>query len=160
MQGGEAAEPSEAYMVKQDEETCNGPPAEASVCDERLTPRKRNKEAKQKIRDMLLANAKGIQKSKNANAFQALADHSDAERQLLETALNLETNRQHQNTRYRVLLRRAERLQRLQDKRLVEKQRFLAAQEEAMKRRHELAGVINAAQSSPNSSKLKRSHIS
>lgn len=101
--------------------------------DKLLGQLRQRKEAAEKRRALRLTHEQRLQQ-RQTNGLQGLIGQFDADRQLLEQALALEAERQYKGARQRVLLRAAERSQRLQQKRLVEKQRFLVNQNEIRRR--------------------------
>lgn len=101
--------------------------------DKLLDQLKQRKEAEEKRRALRLTHEQRLQQRQSIG-LQGLMGQFDADRQLLEQAVALEAERQHKNARQRALLRAAERSQRLHQKRVVEKQRFLVNQNEIRRR--------------------------
>lgn len=133
----------EQRMLEQQEQFLKEMEDKRNAYNELLGKLKQREEADKKRRLLRLAHEERLQQGKGKNnGLERLMSQMEKDKQLLQTALASEVERQHKITRRGVLLRNAEKSQRLYDKRLLEKQRFLVQQNEIKRRELELVGVI------------------
>lgn len=133
----------EQRMMEQQEQLIKEMEDKRNAYNKLLGQLKQREEAAEKRRHLQLAHQERLQQGKGKDdGLRRLMSQMEKDRQLLEAALVLEAERQHKIARRGVLLRNAERSQRLYDKRLLEKQRFLVQQNEIRRRALELVGVL------------------
>lgn len=129
----------EQRMMEQQEQLIKEMEDKRNAYNRLLGQLKHREEAAEKRKHLKLAHQERLQQGKGKeDGLKRLMSQMEKDRQLLEAALVLEAERQHKIARRGVLLRNAERSQRLYDKRLLEKQRFLVQQNEIRRRALEL----------------------
>ncbi|CDI80610.1 hypothetical protein, conserved [Eimeria acervulina] len=123
----------EKRMMEEQEKLLKEMEEKRNAYDKVLDKLKHRKQMEEKRR-ALLQEQEQRKREGQGSALKQLMSQFEEHRKLLEEALAIEAERQHKQARERVLLRNAERADRLYQKRLIEKQRFLVNQNEIKRR--------------------------
>lgn len=129
----------EERMKEEQEKILKEMEAKRNAYDKMLDKLKHRKELEERREALRQDQQQRLKAEGKGGGLQSLMEQYEEHRKLLEEALAEEAERQHKKARERTLLRQVERTERLHQKRVVEKQRFLLNQEEI--KRQELALV-------------------
>ncbi|CDJ29124.1 Cast multi-domain protein, related [Eimeria mitis] len=124
----------EKRMMEEQEKLLKEMEEKRNAYDKMLDKLKHRKQVDEKRRALRQEQEQRMREEGQGNGLKHLMSQFEEHRKLLEEALAVEAERQHKQARERVLLRNAERCDRLYQKRLVEKQRFLVNQNEIKRR--------------------------
>ncbi|CDI82519.1 hypothetical protein, conserved [Eimeria praecox] len=137
----------EKRMMEEQEKLLKEMEEKRNAYDKMLDKLKHRKQIEEKRRALRQEQEQRMREEGHGSGLKHLMSQFEEHRKLLEEALAAEADRQHKQARERVLLRNVDRSERLYQKRLVEKQRFLVNQNEIKRRELSLnnarAGVRN-----------------
>lgn len=135
----------EERMIEQQQQIIKEMEEKRQVYDKWMCQIKQRREAEERRRALKATQAQRLQqeRERQSSGIQRLMNQFEEDRLKLEKAVTEEAERQHRAARLRVLLRNAEKSERLEQKRQLEKQRFLVQQQEIRRREVELVSSLS-----------------